>query len=138
MFGLEASWASRAFNGLEFCSFGRFYLPSVFSGVVIWSYLFERPLWPTKEGLPGQRVPAGGLIQTELTFSIFHFGQYRVMVAVLSLGRRLNRLLHLFLYGFHFGGFALFVSQTPLLPVPHAMNVIPTLTKNVMGHDMLS
>jgi hypothetical protein len=51
MSGLEASWASRAFNGLEFCSFGRFYLPIVLSGVVIWSYLFERPLWPAKECL---------------------------------------------------------------------------------------
>ena len=51
MFGLEASWASRAFNGLEFCSFGRFYLPIVLSGVVIWSYFFERPLWPAKESL---------------------------------------------------------------------------------------
>ena len=88
--------------------------------------------------LAGQRVPAGGLIQTELTFSILHFGQYRVMVAVSSPGRRLNRLLHLSLHGFHFGSFALFASQTPPPPAPHAMNVIPTLTKNVMGHDVPS
>ena len=51
MSGLEASWASRAFNGLEFCSFGRFRSPIVLSGVVVWSCLFERPLWPAKECL---------------------------------------------------------------------------------------
>jgi len=54
-------------------------------------------------------------MQTELTFSILHFGQYRVMVAVSFPGRRLNRLLHLTLHGFHFGGFALFASQTALI-----------------------
>ena len=129
MSGLEASWASRAFNGLEFCSFGRFRSRVVLSGVVVWSCLFERPLWPAKECLLEAWFKQSWLVRF-------------FTLASTGLWSRCHLLADVWTGCCIYPCMAFILGALPCLrhrpPAPHAMNVIPTLTKNVMGHDVSS
>lgn len=140
MSGLEASWASRAFNGLAFCSFWRFRSPfthrSFRCGRL--DLPLQTALWPAKECL----------------LEVWHLDSNRVDFFDFSLwpvpgyGRGAiswQTFEQVFAFGpawLPFWGLCLACAidspPPPPPPAPHAMDVIPTFTKNVMGHDVSS